>query len=772
MKSHGIGRMLRWPLATFPAVVLAILGSAIPTRGADVQMNRPSKTLVEITGGSGPQSWQLRYGTHDSYNKQLVSADENRAWFSHGGWLRLIDTKKGVVIGRWHFPGMIVALSPANNQVQVEVEDKLNDRVFRRTFTSFPSAGEVVPYWPTGNLFLNRVPMTEVDWSRDFENAAGGASSSFTSPLSEAWKILPEGEVKELLGRLEEAVGRDPTAPALRIALWRILREVEDPRAPAVLKEALEVSTTDFTEMLPLAGLLDRLGERAAGRRAFELGYRDFLRRGNDPRLLLTLIGKMIFYQPWRKNPPDLSTDYGRELMERNFRLAPRAEAADFAWQVYAAYLQQGGQTEAARVWRARAREAARTSVFLMPRDYTLLADLLILVILAAIVAAALYATLLSVRYWGQQRAHLAAQKQQGRRLRALSLANFQYWTPSQRVALLTTVLTAWIAVGLFTGIIQGISRAAEMPLSSGMGSLAGPVTVWHLENRLPSTPERDLLLATAYQQSGEQDKAERLYRSLSDFAESWNNLGVLLRSAGKEQQARQAFEKALELDPRLAEAGLNLGRAPQGIWAAQHFKYLPDRSMIAPPLAERWAPVFLGGSMKRILLRALAGPFVGSEQGRLFSKSVVVGSPGSMIVLNLVLATALILAVGLLFLPRWPVTQTPPQPLSVMEALFPGVSPGWGFLGGLVLAAWGYLLLQALLMLWRGTPYILTSIALPSLSRPYGVPGTDSAALLRMINPDWVWVYLAPALLLVVNLGLVLRARRATVSSTSSGQS
>ena len=756
--------MLRWPLATLPAVVLALLGSAISTPGADVRMNHPSKTLVEITGGSGSQSWQLRYGTYVQYNKQLVVTEENRAWFSHGGWLRLIDTKEGVVIDRWHFPGMIVALSPGNNQVQVKVEDKLNDRVFHRTFTSFPSAGEVVPYWPTGNLMLNRVPMTEVESAWRSEESAG--------LLSDTWKIPPEEEVQELLGELEDAIGRDPTAPALRIALWRVLREVEDPRAPAVLEEALEVPTTDFTEMLPLAGLLDQLGERAAGRRAFELGYQDFLRRGNDPRLLLTLIGKMILYQPWRKNPPDLSTDYGRELMERNFRLAPRAEAADFAWQAYATYLQQGGQTEAARVWRARAREAARTSVFLMLRDYTLLADLLILVILAAIVAAGLYATLLTVRYWGQRRAYLAAQKEQGRRVRAFSLVSLRYWTLGQRVALLTTVLTAWFGVGLFTVIVQGVSRAAGMPLSSGMGSLAGPVTVWHLENRLSPTPERDLLLATAYQQDGANDKAERLYRNLPDFAESWNNLGVLLRSAGKEQKAQQAFEKALELDPGLAEAGLNLGRPPQGIWAEQHLKYLPDRSMIAPPLAERWAPVFLGGSIQRILLRALAGPFSASGPGGLFSQSGIAGSPGSIVVLNLVLVTALILAVGLLFLPRWPATQMPPRALSVMEALLPGVSPRWGFLGGLVLVAWSCLLLQVLLMLWRETPYILTSIALPNLSRTYGVPGTDSAALLRMINPDWVWVYLAPALLFVMNLGLVLRARRATVLSPSGGQS
>ena len=751
--------MFRSLQATLPVALLTLLGSANPTLGADVQMDSPSNTLIEITGGSGPQAWQLRYGTHDSYKKHLVSANENRAWFSHGGWLRLIDTRKGVVIDRWHFPGMIVSLSPAGNRVQIEVEDKLNDRAFRRTFASFPSAGEVVPYWPSGNLLLNRVPMTEVESAWRSEESIG--------LLSDTWKIPKGGEAEELLRGLEEAVERDPTTPALRIALWRVLREMEDPRAPAVLEEALQVPTTDFTEMLPLAGLLDRLGERAAARRAFELGCQDFLRRGNDPRLLLTLIGKMILYQPWRKNPPDLNTNYGRELMERNFRLAPRCEAADFAWQAYAAYLQQGGQTEAARVWRARAKEAARTSVFLMPRDYTLLADLLILVILSAPIAAGLYATLLSVRYLRQRRADLAAQKGQGLRVRAFSLVSLRYWTLSQRVAFLTIIVTVWAAVGLFTVIVQGVSRAAGMPLGSGMGSLAGPVTVWHLENRLPPTPERDLLLAVAYHQSGENEKAERLYRSLPDFAESWNNLGVLLRGAGSEQEARQAFEKALALDPGLAESGLNLGQPPQGIWAEQYLKYLPDRAMIAPPRAERWAPVFLGGS---ILLQAKAGPFAGSGPEGLFSNSGVVGSPGSMIVLKLMLVAALILAVGLLFLPRWTATQLPPKGFSVLEVLLPGISSGWSFLGGLVLVAWGYLLLQALLMLARGTPYILTSIALPNLTGSYGVPGTDFDALLRMINPGWVWVYLAPAILFAVNLVWVLRARRATVSPTSSG--
>ena len=234
MKNHVIRQVLRWPAATIPTALLALFGLPILAAGSDVQMSHVSDTLVEIAGGRGLQAWRLRYGTHGSYNKELVADEEHRAWFSHGGWLRLIDTKKGVVIGRWHFPGTIVALNPAKEQATVEVEDKLNDRVFHRTIPFLPSADAVVPYWPTGSLLLNRVPMTEVESAWRFKSAAG--------LLSDTWKIPAEGEVKKLRTELEEAVRRDPTAPAIRIALWRVLREVQDQQAAAVLEEALQVA--------------------------------------------------------------------------------------------------------------------------------------------------------------------------------------------------------------------------------------------------------------------------------------------------------------------------------------------------------------------------------------------------------------------------------------------------------------------------------------------------------------------------------------------------
>jgi hypothetical protein len=118
-------------------------------------------------------------------------------------------------------------------------------------------------------------------------------------------------------------------------------------------------------------------------------------------------------------------------------------------------------------------------------------------------------------------------------------------------------------------------------------------------------------------------------------------------------------------------------------------------------------------------------------------------------------------LAVVFLF-PMREVTQPPPKRHEVWEVLFPGTSPIWHVLGGLVLVAWIYLVIQDLLLIFIGTPYLLTGISMPNLAKAYGVPWPSTrSGVYALINPNWIWVYLAPAVLFAVNLLLVLRVRR-----------
>ncbi len=735
----------------------AILWAASPAAGVELQLKRtPEKypNQLEISGGAGRQRWRLRYGTFYEFapSAQLVSVAGNRAWFSHGGWLRLIDTQKGLVIGRWHFPWLIVRLVPQGNRLQVDVEEKYGQQVFRRSLAFDPSAGANPPYWPNEQLVLNRLSIMEVESA--WRLKSGGL-------LSTQDKIAADNRAKEHQAQLAEAIRRDPDSPWFQIAYARLLRDLGDPRAPAVFEAALRVPTTDFTELLVISGFLDRLGERDRARAAFERGYQNFFERGNDPRLALSFTDKILLYLPWGKSPVDPASDYGRELMERNYRVAPRLEFADLAWEIYADLLENHGRAEDARLWRARAREAARTSAFLLPRGLTLMADKALLAVLASIFAAGLYLLILGVRYWPQRRADSSAMKGRSWLVRALSQMNLQYWSRGQRVAFLTIVVSAWVSAGVNGGIMVGILRAAGAPLSFGSGSLAGPVTTWYLGSRLPSGPERDLLLAMAFQQSGEIDRAERLYRNLPNFAESWNNLGVLLKESGKDQEARQAFEQALRLDAGLTEAAVNLRQPFLGLWAELHQKYEPGRPMFAPPQAQHLTRAFLGASPGEIISRACAGPFVGPGVLNVLEAPWGGANEFESLELRIAFVVALVISLALFVIPSWPVTNPPGRFQAALEALFPGVSPGWSFTGGLALVAWCYFFFQDVLLFWKNTPFIIAAIATPDLGRSFGIPGADYLHMLRLINPNWVWVYAAPAVLFAVNFIVVLRTKK-----------
>jgi hypothetical protein len=125
--------------------------------------------------------------------------------------------------------------------------------------------------------------------------------------------------------------------------------------------------------------------------------------------------------------------------------------------------------------------------------------------------------------------------------------------------------------------------------------------------------------------------------------------------------------------------------------------------------------------------------------------------------------ATVIFLAFSIalfLVLPHRDVTQPAGKWQTLWELLAPGTSPRWGVLGGFVLVLWMYFLLQDYPFSAFGTPYILAAIAIPNLAG-YGVPTPHGMSdVFALINPSWVWIYLAPAVLFAVNLVVVFREK------------
>ncbi len=759
MKNQQQSRVAKRALPKLLAALLSVFWAVPGAWAAEPQMTKVSDYLVEISGGSGKQAWRLRYGTMrewtDFFKPRFALAEGNRAWYCYGGWLRLIDTQKGVVIGRWHFPGVIVALAPQGEKLQVEVADSIDypQKEVRRKFDFDPAAPHV-PSWPTNFLPVYRVPLFEAQtlWA----GLALGARGLPPISAQDAKKVLPE---------IEDAVHRDPFTPWFGVALAVTLKTLDDPRASKAFQDAINSRGADFVDLLQISAYLDGLGEQDLSRAAYNRGYRDFWQRGNDPRLTVTILWSFALYMQRSADWGNPSTPHGQELVERAYSLMPHGEAASIAWQIYADYWKAQSKPAEAKLWQARAEDARENSAFgLFEGKLGDRVDPLILLAIASWLAAILYAVASYARYRSQHRLDLAAGKRSRGFARLAAFLNAQYWPRRERFAFFTIVFLAWVSSGLISEYVGSILQRAALPISSAGGSFAGPVTIDHFENHLLPSPARDLLSAVAYQQDGRLEKAEQLYRHLPHFAESWNNLGVILKNQGKDQEAQADFERALALNPKLAEAALNLGRPAADFWTEQHQKFLPGQPMIAPPRGPQFEAAMLGASGMAVYLKALNGPF-GSRSvfgflGDLFGWNAadLLPGPTGPAVIGLAL---LLFAIALLFLlPSREVSLPPERHIWLWESVLPGTSPSWRWAAGFVLACWLFLLIQLLLTLKAGTPHVIMAIAMPNLRYAYGVPAPEN--ILQFPNPSWVWIYLAPAVLFISNLALVLRARRA----------
>lgn len=79
-----------------------------------------------------------------------------------------------------------------------------------------------------------------------------------------------------------------------------------------------------------------------------------------------------------------------------------------------------------------------------------------------------------------------------------------------------------------------------------------------------PHDPQMRFIMANMLLQAGNQDEAQtmivQLTRDYPELAEPWNNLAVIQAGEGRLQEARQALQTALNLDPTYAMAQENLG--------------------------------------------------------------------------------------------------------------------------------------------------------------------------------------------------------------------
>jgi hypothetical protein len=446
----------------------------------------------------GPD-WTLQYGTRRTWFRgapQFLAAG-GRVWLGHGPRLRLIDPQRGVVTGRWLFPGEITALAAGGAGIEVEVEERgfgPRETSVRHRFP-FDPARPSAPYWPTPPLFWGSPSFCEPQFF-------AGITSSGTCPRT--LPPLPRERIEQALPALEEMARRDPLSPWFALAIGQLLRMKDDPRAAGWLNRAVH-TPADFLDLLAMAETLERFGEEDAAAAAFDAGLRDFQARGHDPRLLLSADARtLLFGSHW---PSLAAAGMTRAHLERVYRLAPAAEGASAAWEAYARSAERGGQAAGAALWRERAAQAKASSLFVAEPAATQRVDLPLRVGLAAVLGAFLVLVACSGKY--------ARQRSQSAEPGDFRFFLTEYWTWPERTTFLLLAVIAWLAFGVAGGYFRGVLRLQTLPFGARFGSFAGPSTVEYFQNELPESPEQQMLLDLARGARGPLPTPEQMERAL-----------------------------------------------------------------------------------------------------------------------------------------------------------------------------------------------------------------------------------------------------------------
>ena len=700
--------------------------------------------VIEVTG-SGRVPWKLRYalaGTASSDKvdeTHLIQLGSRLAYFSHGQCLRQIDTDRGVVLGRWLMPGIITRIAPkgADGRAEITAEEPSPGR--ERSTSTFVFD----PLHPGGPTVLSHESILEnLLPEREAVNLYGG-------------EALPADRARALLPEVQEAVRRDPFSPWFRVILGKLLLETGEPGADAALEQAIQ-PLTSYSDLLPISGFVENLRVPQIADEAFQRGYRDFLQNGNDPRLLTSIITRLWLYPvDWKKVAPDRRD----AIAERIYQLMPYGEAADLAWHEYAL---SARTPEQRRRWLSRAEESRKKGGHLF-EPLVLRFDVTLLVNVACGFAWWAFVAVSYIRYRLQRRSDRTsgAPRPAGLRQR-LAFFNLQYWSMPQRLGFVLIFLVSWFCYGWMGQSLAPPMLMSEAPISMVSGNLASSSTRQFLEHRLAATSERDFLMAFSFERGGDDATATRLYQQLPQYAESWNNLGAIWRMQGREADAVGAFQQALRQNSALAEAAFNLGLPTSNYWAQIHRQYAPNTPMVAPPPRRVWLNAFAGGPLSRRLVLASLGP-LHPWQWNMNNLAVTSGAVKAGSVVWVLSEIILVLTVLLFVFPSLPVQYAPGIGGKILGIVFPGTSREWGYAGGLVLVAWIFLMLQLIMTRWVGSPYILTYIGTPNIVRAYGA-GTSPEQAISLINPGWIWLYLAPAVLALFNLMVSFPAIQAKV--------
>src|SRR5579862_4198325 len=220
-------------LVFFALAPHSLCASTLSTNNSSIKMSI-TDNFIELADTQ--DRWILRYGcvekackastpstptAPDTDEGHLAVASSDRAFFSHGSWLRWIDTRRGIVIGRWRFPGSITAITPSGALVQVAISDWIDGRDSRLTI-QFNPGNPTIPPGAAQRLLLLRLPPCEFQVPVFASYVLKGLDSCEIQQFPNA------DESAKLIPQLEVFAQHDPLSPWAAILLAVTMAHAND----------------------------------------------------------------------------------------------------------------------------------------------------------------------------------------------------------------------------------------------------------------------------------------------------------------------------------------------------------------------------------------------------------------------------------------------------------------------------------------------------------------------------------------------------------------
>ena len=236
--------------------VLNLMSVLLPVRAdAEVRLEKPSKNIVEIVS-DGPKPWKLPFYFNQNPATTLVPVSADQSLFVLGGVLHLIDTKNGVVIGRWIFPLRIDSVDVDGPKFLVHT---VGDLMPLQT-TIIESGSPQPPYAMGQSLLAHRLAV--------YEGASFDEPAHFQAKVRKAPAVgledrqpLSRTEAERLIVDVEDAVRRNPFQPRFAVVLALLMKDAGRKEADSVFRQAMERPTNFYGEIFPIAGDLEAVGQ-------------------------------------------------------------------------------------------------------------------------------------------------------------------------------------------------------------------------------------------------------------------------------------------------------------------------------------------------------------------------------------------------------------------------------------------------------------------------------------------------------------------------------